>query len=281
MHQGNIVVTGASTGIGAATALLLERSGFRVFAGIRKSADGERLCAQSSGNVVPLQLDVTEAASLRSAMDEVSARLGGEGLAGLVNNAGLFVMLPVELFSIEDFRQVFDVNVVGPMAVTQAFLPLLRRARGRVVNIGSAAGRATGPCAGAYSASKHALESLTVAMRAELAQFGIVVSLVAPGNIRTPIWEKLRVATQRAWEGARPEVRSPYEPLMDNLRRMNEGMAETGIAPEIVARVVMRALTEPRPSTRYSVGLDSHMVDVLRFAPDRLRELLIRKQFGL
>jgi NAD(P)-dependent dehydrogenase (short-subunit alcohol dehydrogenase family) len=281
VNRGNIVVTGASSGIGAATALLLERSGFRVFAGVRKASDGERLRASSSGNVLPLLLDVTDAESLRSAVDAVTAHLGGEALAGLVNNAGVFLMLPLEATSVEAFRQVFEVNVVGTMAVTQAFLPLLRQGRGRIINIGSSAGRASAPGAGAYSGSKYALEALTVAMRTELEQFGLQVTLVGPGNIRTPIWDKALAAATNASRGVRPEVRSLYAPLLDKMQRMNRTLAETGIPAEDVARVVLRALTEKRARTRYSIGIEAHLLDVLRFAPDRLRELLIRKQFGL
>jgi NAD(P)-dependent dehydrogenase (short-subunit alcohol dehydrogenase family) len=281
LDRKSIVVTGTSSGIGAATALLLERSGFRVFAGVRQAADGERLRASSAGNVLPLLLDVTDARSIRSALDEVNARLGGEGLAGLVNNAGVFLMLPFELTPVETFREVFEVNVVGTMAVTQALLPLLRQGRGRVVNIGSSAGRASSPGSGAYSGSKHALEALTVAMRAELEQFGIQVSLVGPGNIRTPIWDKALATATNVSRGVPPEVRALYTRLLDKMQRMNRAMAEAGIPAEDVARVVLRALTEKRARTRYSIGFEAHLLDMLRFAPDRLRELLIRKQFGL
>jgi len=275
------MVTGTSSGIGAATALLLARSGFRVFAGVRQEADGERLRASSAGNVLPLLLDVTDARSIRSALDELTARLGGEGLAGLVNNAGVFLMLPFEVTPVETFREVFEVNVVGTMAVTQALLPLLRQGRGRIINIGSSAGRASAPGSGAYSGSKHALEALTVAMRAELEQFGIQVTLVGPGNIRTPIWDKALAAATNASRGVPTEVRALYAPLLDKMQRMNRAMAEAGIPAEDVARVVLRALTAKRARPRYSIGVEAHLLDVLRFAPDRLRELLIRKQFGL
>ncbi len=187
---GAVLITGASTGIGAAAALRLDRAGFRVFAGVRKPADGEALRAQASARLTPIIIDVTDQASIDAAAAEVTQTIGGTGLAGLVNNAGISVAGPIELVPVDDLRRQLEVNVIGQVAVTQAFMPLIRAARGRVVFIGSIGGRMSTPFLGPYSASKFALEAIADAMRVEMRPWRIHVAIVEPGSIKTPFWDK-------------------------------------------------------------------------------------------
>ena len=187
MKPDGVVITGASTGIGAASARHLDRLGFRVFAGIRKSQDGERLRAQTSSKLTPIRFDVTDDGSIAAAADTIRAALDGDGLAGLVNNAGIAVPGPIETVPLAEARKQFEVNVLGQIAVTQAFLPLLRQGRGRIVNIGSIAGLTATPFLGLYGASKFALEALTDALRVEVRPWGINVSIIEPGAIASSI----------------------------------------------------------------------------------------------
>ena len=184
-----VVITGASTGIGAASATELARHGFSVFAGVRKQRDGERLTAQS-GHIVPLLLDVTNSEQIASAAETVCRSVGDAGLAGLVNNAGIVVAGPLEILPLDQLRLQLEVNVVGQIAVTQAFLPLLRKARGRIVNMSSLNGRIASPYLAPYAASKHALEAVNNAIRLELRAWGIRVLVIEPGATTTPIWDK-------------------------------------------------------------------------------------------
>ena len=189
-----VVITGASTGIGAACALHLDALGLRVFAGIRNAADGEALHAQASSRLVPVHIDVTDSASIAAAVDTIQSLVGDAGLGGLVNNAGIAVGGPLEMLPLDELRRQFEVNVIGQLAVTQAFLPLLRKARGRIVNIGSIAGRVPLPLIGPYSMSKFALNAMTKSLRLEVDAWGIKVAIVEPGAIATPIWKKSTAA---------------------------------------------------------------------------------------
>jgi NAD(P)-dependent dehydrogenase (short-subunit alcohol dehydrogenase family) len=260
-----VVVTGASSGIGEACALRLARSGWRVLAGVRSSADAERLRARS---VEPVTLDVTDAASIADAAE----RLGGDGLQGLVNNAGIAVSMPLEFLPLEELRRQLEVNLVGQLAVTQAFLPQLRRARGRIVNVGSIAGRSSLPFLGAYAASKHALEAVTDALRVELRPFGIEVAIVEPASIATPIWAKGGENVQRLLEGLPPDVLTLYGERMTAFRSAAAAAALRAEPADDVAKVVEHALTAERPKTRYLVGRDARRRSRLERLPDRLRD---------
>ncbi len=182
--RGAVLITGASTGIGAACALHLDRLGFRVWAGVRRPSDGEALVGQASRQLTPIILDVTDSNSIAAALAGVGAGAGGDSLAGLVNNAGIVVAAPVEILPIAELRTQLEVNVIGLVAVTQAALPLLRLGRGRVVNIGSISGRMATPVIGAYAASKFAVEALTDALRVEVQPWGIDVALIEPERWR-------------------------------------------------------------------------------------------------
>lgn len=273
MASGTVLVTGASTGIGEATALHLRSLGFSVLAGVRRDEDAER--AQVQG-LSPLKLEVTDPASIQAAATGARAH-SREGLAGLVNNAGIAVVAPLEFVPIDEFRHQLEVNVIGQVAVTQAFLPLLRTGRGRVVNIGSIQGRVALPLVGPYAASKFAIEGISDSLRRELHPQGIEVVVIEPGGIRTPIWRKGEAIAERISEAAPPEAEQLYGKLIERMRRETQKVAErTGLPPREVATVVGVALTARRPRTRYVVGREAKLRAALASRlPDRALDALI------
>ena len=276
-----VVITGASTGIGRACALHLHALGFRVFAGIRKTADGEALRAAAGERLQPVYLDVTDGESIRVAARTVEAGCGDGGLAGLVNNAGIAVAGPLEFLPLDSLRSQLEINVVGQIAVTQALLALLRRAGGRIVNMSSVSGRVAAPFLGPYSASKFALEALSDCMRLELRPWGISVSVVQPGPIATPIWKKSRAATKNMLAELPAPAQQLYGAATRAAGKWEREMTREIPSPMVVARAVEHALTAPRPHTRYRIGRTSLIADlVARFAPDRLRDWLLVRQRG-
>jgi NAD(P)-dependent dehydrogenase (short-subunit alcohol dehydrogenase family) len=287
MSSNTVIITGASTGIGAACALYLNRLGWQVFAGVRKQADGEAL-QQAAGethlqdashlSLTPLLLDVTDAASIAAAAEIVAAAAGPAGLAGLVNNAGIALTGPLEFLPIADLRQQLEVNVIGQVAVTQAFLPLLRQGQGRIVNMGSISGRIAMPFLGPYAASKFALEALTDSLRVELRPWNLHVAIVEPGPIATPIWAKSLAVADDFIRHLPPHGRGLYGPALAAARERGIHSNRAGIPPEAVARVVAHALTAQRPRTRYLVGRGLWLAVLLtKFFPDRLRDWLITR----
>ncbi len=274
--HGRIVITGASTGIGEACALCLDALGFRVFAGVRNPADSERLSRAASDRLVPVQLDVTDAQSVRSAAAKVACALGDAPLNGLVNNAGIAVASPLEFVPLDALRRQFEVNVVGQVAVTQAFLPSLRRGRGRIVNMGSVSGRFASPFLGPYSASKFALEALSDSLRLELRPWGIHVSIVEPGVIATPIWRKSLLAAEDLLAEMPEEAHTLYGRAIEAIRRRVDNIG--GIPAERVARVVAHALTARRPRPRYIVGRDARVAVALSYFPTHVRDWLVAKR---
>jgi NAD(P)-dependent dehydrogenase (short-subunit alcohol dehydrogenase family) len=272
-----VLITGASKGIGRACALRLHRLGMRVLAGVRSERDGEALRAATSDLLVPLRLDVTSEDDIAAAASRVDALTGGEGLHGLVNNAGVAVAGPLEFLPPAELRRQLEINVVGQVAVTQALLPAIRRARGRIVLIGSVSGRSALPFTGAYAASKHALEAVADALRVELRPSGIDVVIVEPGVIATPIWATSIETGMRLRAAMPPELERLYGARLDGIRRRAErGMG--GLPPDVVARAVEHALTSRRPRTRYLVGRDARLRVALRLLlPDRWRDALIER----
>ena len=271
-----VVITGASTGIGAASARHLAQLGFTVFAGVRKPEDGQVLQKTSSDRLIPILVDVTDQLSIQRALAIVAERCGAHSLYGLVNNAGIAVPAPLEAIPLPDFRRQLEVNVIGQLAVTQAFLPLIRQARGRIVNMGSIAGRSTIPMMGAYSASKFALEAMTDALRLEVQQWGIQVSIIEPGAITTPIWAKSAddAAGREAMMGT--ELRRLYEPTVAAVRKVVEEAAKRAVPADVVAKAVEQALTAPVPKTRYLVGTDAKIRAVIgQILPDRIMDRLL------
>jgi NAD(P)-dependent dehydrogenase (short-subunit alcohol dehydrogenase family) len=277
--MGAIVITGASTGIGRACALHLVDKGHRVFAGVRKDADGDALVADARGDLVPLIIDVTDQSSIAAAAKVVDDAVGTAGLLGLVNNAGIAVSGPLEYLPIDDLRRQLEVNVIGQIAVTQAFLPSLRRGRGRVVNMGSVAGRSpSAPLIGPYAASKMAMEALTDSLRLELARWDLHVSIVEPGSIATPIWDKSGPDFDHLTEAMPPEGQERYGKLIEVGRKIAAAQNRRGIPPEKVAKAVEHALTSSRPRTRYLVGADAQVrARVENLIPDKLRDKIVAR----
>lgn len=277
-----VVVTGTSSGIGQATALLLDREGFGVLAGVRSAADGEALRRQASQRLVPVLLDLCDADSIARAAKEVEHALGGGGLAGLVNNAGVGFIAPLEYVDMAAMRHCFEVNLFGPTALSSALLPLLRRSRGRIVNVSSASGLAATPLFGAYSASKFALEGLSDALRVELRSAGVAVSVVEPGVIDTPMQQKGRDDVEQLLRSLPDPALARYRDPIGRLRETLERMARRATAPERVARVILDALTTTRPHARYAVGGDARLVSLLRrLLPDRARDAIYGRLAGL
>lgn len=263
-----VLVTGASSGIGEATALRLARAGWRVLAGVRSDADAERLRAAGVERVEPLMIDITDPATIAAA----AQGLGDEPLHGLVNNAGTALAMPLEFLPLDQLRRQLEVNLVGHVAVTQAFLPSLRSARGRIVNVGSIAGRSALPFLGAYAASKHALEAVTDALRVELRPFGIAVSVIEPGTIATPIWRKGGERFQKLAAGMPEELGELYGKRMDAFRNAAAVAGRRAEPADEVAIVIERALTTERPRARYVVGRDARRRALVERLPARLRD---------
>ena len=281
MSKRFVVVTGASKGIGRAIALGLAQQGFHVFAGVRKAADGELLVTAAGANLTPLVIDVTDGAQVAAAAEIVSATVGDIGLAGLVNNAGVAVAGPLEFMPLDELRNQLEVNVVGQMGVTQALLPLLRVAKGRIINISSMGGRIAGPWTGPYHASKFALEALTDSLRQELAPWGIEVISIEPGAIATPIWETSLARAAQIASRFPAQAQELYGKQMAKRIAGAQKHINAGIAPERVAAVVATALTAPRPKTRYPVGPDAQLaINLIARLPDRWRDWLVARQQG-
>lgn len=276
-----VLITGAATGIGEECALTLERLGYRVFAGVRREEDGIALMQKAAGRLNWLLLDVTDTGSIASAVNTVTAAVGEEGLAGLINNAGISGIGPLEFLPISDVRKLLEVNVIGLLAVTQAFLPLLRLASGRIVNLGSISGRLALPFGGGYSVSKFAIEALTDELRLELRPWKLPVVLVEPGGIATPLWKKSRNMADRLLENMSEEARNYYGSIFSTLHALMTRWEKYGTAPEKVAKVVVHALTEAHPKTRYFVGCRAGLSSrVLTHLPDRWRDWLIASQLS-
>lgn len=285
-----VLITGASSGIGQACAIELDRLGFRVYAGVRREQDGARLCSLASPRLTPVSLDVTESQSIAEAAQMITQTVGEGGLAGLVNNAGISVACVLEYIPLEQLRRQFEVNVFGQLAVTQAMLPLLRRARGRVVNISSLSGLTAAPYIGPYAASKHAFEAISDSLRLELRGFGIHVAVIQPADIATPIWEK----SQRFADALRdellasvgeripPEVQDVYREDIARMRKATTELAARAIPVSRVVRAVTHSLTARRPKTRYRVGAKTWGVaHVLRRLPDRIRDRVVLLSLGM
>ncbi len=281
MSKHFVVVTGASKGIGRAIALGLAQQGFHVFAGVRKVEDGEALVTATGANLTTLVIDVTDQTQVHAAAETVHAAVGDAGLAGLVNNAGVAVAAPLEFIPLDELRNQLEVNVVGQIGVAQALLPLLRLAKGRIINISSMGGRIAGPWLGPYHASKFALEALTDALRQELAPWGIAVVSIEPGAIITPIWETSLARARRIVAQFPPHAQDLYGKQMTKRIAQAEKNANVGIPPEQVAMVVATALTAPRPKTRYAVGRDAQIaINLIARLPDRWRDWLVARQQG-
>jgi NAD(P)-dependent dehydrogenase (short-subunit alcohol dehydrogenase family) len=277
----SVVITGASTGIGWATAKLLLDRGFRVFGSVRKPADADRLKGEFGANFIPLQFDITDEAAVLAAAREVRAVLAGETLAGLVNNAGIAVAGPALEVSADAFRRQMEVNVIGPIIAIQAFGPLLgsdpslKGPRGKIVMISSVAGRSGNPLSSAYSASKHAIEGLSESLRREMMLFGIDVIIVAPGAVKTPIWGKADGVDISAYKN------SPYLPALERVRQFLQHLSEIALPPERIAARIADVLTSANPRVRYEITPDPMRHLITGILPKRMVDRIIAKRLGL
>jgi NAD(P)-dependent dehydrogenase (short-subunit alcohol dehydrogenase family) len=279
--RGFVVVTGASTGIGEASAIRLATQGFVVYAGVRKAADAERLQSQSLPGLRPLMIDVTDGESVKRAAAEVTNAVGNSGLKGLVNNAGVTGGGPLEFHELDDIRKMFEVNVFGLLAVTQAFVGLVRKGKGRIVNIGSVGGRMAVPFTGAYAATKFAVEAISDSMRVELRPWRIHVACIEPGSIATPLWERGLATGMEQMARWPEEAHRLYGEYIPRMVDVTQRTAKAGIPPARVADAVEHALTASRPKTRYLVGNDARAQSLLRAVPDKGRDAIMGRYLGL
>lgn len=274
----SVVITGAASGIGRSSVARLVEAGWHVFAGVRKPADGQKLQSEFGDDLTPVIMDVTDRSSIASAAEQVSAHLQGRGLDGLVNVAGIGMVRPVEYASADDIKEIFDINVFGQIAITQAFLPLLRKARGRIVNISSVGAHIAIPFGGLLNASKAAFGILSDTMRLELRPFGIRVATIEPGAIATPAVKKTlgdidEVIAKLPVQGAHQ-----YGEMMKTFVRRGYDREMNGSSPDVVALAVRHSLTSSHPRIRYRVGKHARLLStLLKVLPDRiLDELLLR-----
>jgi len=282
VNRGAVLITGTSRGIGEACTLALSKLGFTVFAGVRRLSDGDCLKRKACGIVKPVMLDVTSGESIASAVGTVTEVVGEAGLAGLVNNAGIAIAGPLELLPVDALRRQFEVNVIGQMAVTQAFLPLLRKGRGRIINMGSKEGKMAMPLLGPYCASKFALEALNDSLRMELKPWGISVSIIEPGVIATPILRNSISAAENAMKEVPGQKRKLYEMAIAAGLKASDGIVRAAIPVEVVVKSVVHAITSRRPKTRYVVGMDARLVSIFcRLMPDRMIDHIMLKGMGL
>jgi NAD(P)-dependent dehydrogenase (short-subunit alcohol dehydrogenase family) len=277
----SVVITGASTGIGWACAKFLLDKGFRVFGSVRKAADADRLRGEFGASFIPLLFDVTDEAAVLAAARDVRTALNGETLSGLVNNAGIAVAGPVLELAADEFRRQMDVNVIGPVITTQAFGPLLgsdpslQGPKGRIVMISSVAGKNGNPMTAAYSASKHAVEGLSESLRRELMLFGIDVIIVAPGAVKTPIWDKAEEVDISSYKN------SPFFPALQKVRAFMLEFGKNGLPAEKIAECVFEALTLAHPKVRYQVAPDPLRHLMTAILPKRTVDGIIAKRLGL
>jgi NAD(P)-dependent dehydrogenase (short-subunit alcohol dehydrogenase family) len=225
-----------------------------------------RRAGEAPAGTEEVLLDVTDAEQVAAAAE------GVERLDGLVNNAGIAIAMPLEFVPLDELRHQLEVNLVGQIAVTQALLPALREARGRIVFVGSIAGRSALPFLGPYAASKHALEAVADSLRVELQPWGIAVSIVEPGTIRTPIWARGAAKADELLAAGESRVEELYGGRIAAMRRVAAKRGAAGAPPEAVAKVIEEALTADRPRTRSLVGRDARIRATIERLPSRARD---------
>jgi NAD(P)-dependent dehydrogenase (short-subunit alcohol dehydrogenase family) len=275
----SVLITGTSSGIGRASALRMASAGFRVFAGVRQERDAESLRAQQP-NITPLTIDVTDAASIAAATRTLEGEI--HGLDGLVNNAGIAQTAPMEYVALDVLRRQFEVNVFGQIAVTQAMLPLIRRASGRIVNMGSVGGHITMPFGGVLCGCKAALHAMNDALRLELRPFGIHVCVIEPGAINTPAVEKTLGDVEGTIRALPTAGQQRYAAMLRTFTRRAYDRERNGSSPDVVANAVHHALTAAKPHTRYPVGRDARLlVTMPRLLPDRWLDQIRLRLFGM
>jgi NAD(P)-dependent dehydrogenase (short-subunit alcohol dehydrogenase family) len=280
--SGAVLVTGASTGIGRASALRLDAEGYTVFAGVRKEADSRDLAQSGSDRLTPVTLDVTKVDQIESAREQVAEAVGDQGVVGLVNNAGVGGGGPIEFMELDELRGTLEVNLIGQVAVTQAFLPLIRKAKGTIVFIASIGGRVASPFMSPYNTSKFAIEALGESLRHELRPWGIDVAVVEPGSIDTEIWAKGNEQIRERLGEMPDDALRLYGRQLTRFGEVINETASRGISPEKVAEVVHRAIASENPKHRYLVGTDAKIGARLKGTlPDRAFHHLAARQMKM
>jgi NAD(P)-dependent dehydrogenase (short-subunit alcohol dehydrogenase family) len=280
--SGAVLVTGTSSGIGRATALLLDAQGYRVFAGVRKEADGRELSQACSDRLTPVTIDVTDAGHIESAREQLAEAVGDEGLVGLVNNAGVGGGGPIEFMPLDELRRTIEINLIGQVAVTQACIPLLRRAKGTIVFIASIGGRVASPFMSPYNTSKFAIEALGESLRHELRPWEIDVTVVEPGSIDTEIWSKGNEQIRERLDDMPEDARRLYGRQITRFGEVLNETASRGIPAEKVAEVVHKAIASDNPKHRYLVGTDAKIGARLKGTlPDRTFSKLAARQMKM
>ena len=261
------VVTGASTGIGAATARELARRGFHVLAGVRRETDADAI---RGPGIEPLIIDITKPDHIHALASRVHADPQGRAVRALVNNAAIQANVPIEVFAIDEWRNMFEVNLFGQIAVTQALLPALLRSKGRVINISSLGGKVAMATYGPYAGTKFALEAVSDSLRRELAPFGVQVVVVEPGAVRTEMLGRAIATADELVSAMTPEQRQRYGGLVQAVNTQAVSSTKSGLPADAAAKVIAEAVTARKPRTRYTVGRDAALITRLtRILPDR------------
>lgn len=277
-HRGAVLITGASTGIGHATALLLDQAGYAVLAGVRKPQDAARLRGEASDRLCPVTLDITDQAQIDAAVALTRARLGPEGgLRALINNAGHGEAGPIELIAISRLRRQLEVNVIGHVAVIQAFLPLIRQGHGRIINVGSAAADCPMPFLGAYAASKSAMRSMSTALRRELRWWRIPVSIIQAGVVRSAIWSD---AEQQLETIRREDTHDRYSEPLEALYQRLQLSLRIAVSPDVIATTIKKALEARRPRAVYRSGPGARLAVIAGLLPDALLQRGLERLTG-
>lgn len=270
-----ILITGASSGIGKACAIYLDDRGYTIFAGVRSKTDANTLRKECSSRLIPVLIDVCNKQSIKAAYEVIRKATNQSGLDGLINNSGIPLAGPLEYLNIDKFRQQIEVNLVGLVAVTQTFLPLLRICKGKIINMGSISGRIALPFLGPYSATKFALEAITDSMRVELRPWGISVSIIEPGNVETLIRQKAFSGIEEDILTLPPLAHTLYGPIF---KTSQNHATRKNMSPTVVAKIVENILAARKPKPRYLVGSDAVMISLIQKLPTWLRDAFIAKR---
>lgn len=268
-----ILVSGASSGLGKACAIHMARLGHSVWAGVRSEKSFKEIAKLNVKGLQPVYLDVCDEKSIVDCVSHIIKEVGI--IHGLVNNAGIAVGGPIEGISMADWRRQFETNFFGQIRVMQECLPILRQSKGRIVNMSSISGRIASPFLGPYAASKYALEAASDSLRREMRKHGVKVSIVEPGAIATPIWEKSR------HDGLKPgkfpqAIMDVYGPALTKFIKNVEKVEREASPISVVTKAVEHALTARNPRTRYPVGKGISFVSVLsRALPDRIMDRVV------
>lgn len=280
--QKSVVITGASSGIGRSCVVRMNRAGWQVFATVRKESDRDKLRNNFGTNVYPVLMDVEHASSISSAAREIESQLSGRGLDGLVNVAGIGMVRPIEYAPMQDFRQIFEVNFFGQVATIQAFLGLLRKSHGRIVNITTVGVNLALPFGGLLNASKSAFAKISDTLRLEMRPFGVRVSAIEPGAIATPAVDKTLGDLEQVIRNLPPDAQAQYGAMIRNTGRRGYEMEKNGSSPDVVAAAVHHALTASRPRIRYRVGKHAKLLSTLpKILPERIMDALLLRMLGI